>query len=98
MAAVPLELEGTRAGQVGDMLLEGMSAGLEAGTDVCRLYLRERKANPDGLPDMKLANLASTTGAWMTRIGVRVMEEAFKAARQDQLGELLAALKEARKG
>lgn len=73
-----------------DLMIETNRHGLVACLDMCKRY--------DPESDIKERRLiADITGQTM-RANLKIAEEQFKAARQDQLGELLAALKEARKG
>lgn len=92
---VPIEREAEHAGE---LLLQGMQSGLAVGTHICERYVRLARADPDGFFDPKMERLASDTAGWMTRLGAKVMEEAFRRRRDDTVGKLLEQLKVAETG
>lgn len=94
-AITPVEREAEHAGE---LLLQGMQSGLAVGTHICERYVRAARLNPDQFMDPKMERLASDTAGWMTRLGAKVMEEAFRRRRDDTVGKLLEQLKVAETG
>lgn len=88
-----------QAEHMGQALLYGMARGLTVGADVCDEYMRMRTGS-DGRPprgldelDPKVARMAIDVGMAMTRLGSKVMEEAFQRRRDDTVGKLLEQLR-----
>jgi hypothetical protein len=94
-AITPVERQAEHAGE---LLLQGMQSGLAVGTHICERYVRMARADPDAFFDPKMERLASDTAGWMTRLGAKVMEEAFRRRRDDTVGKLLEQLKVAESG
>ncbi len=86
----PVERE---AEHMGESLLYGMGKGLTVIADVCDEYLRLRQYQTLEEMNPKIARMAIDASMGVTRLGARVMEEAFRRRRNDTVGKLLEQLR-----
>ena len=78
----------------GELLTEGLHAGLILGRDACLLARKHMQTVEDaGVlvsgEDLKILRWGTDTAGWLVRAGVRITEEGFRAKRKDLVDDLL---------
>lgn len=85
----------------GELLNEGLHAGLILGRDACRYAIRHMETiEKAGVliygEDLKVLRWGTDTAGWLTRAGIRIAEGEFRAKRDDVLAQLLAQIASAK--